>query len=80
MAGMGRVQIGTVMRSLLDEGVAIDPVTGEVNCTQLAEAAAAEFDVEPTDRFFEIATEYDNTGSLHSAVCTLINSRNSDWF
>ena len=77
MPGMGRVQIGTVMRRLLDGGTAIDPATGQVNCTQLAEAAANEFGLsEVPDRFFEVAVEFDNRG-LHSAVRGLINRASS---
>lgn len=77
MKGMGRVQIGTVMRRLLTEGVAVDPVTGEVNYTKLAEAAASEFNLDDIpDRFFEIAIEFDNRG-MHSAVKGLINRASS---
>lgn len=39
MAGMGRVQIGTVMRGLVES--CIDSKTGQVNCTLLAELTAA---------------------------------------
>lgn len=79
--GQGRVQIGTTMRNILAAGDCIDPQTGEVNCTRLAEAAAEAFGLEEVpDRFFDIAAEFDNTGPLCSAVQGLINSLDSSWF
>lgn len=83
MAGMGRVQIGTVMRRLLseDQGEIRDSQTGEVNCTRLAELAAAEFGIEgePPDRFFEIAFEFEQSGP-NETIRNLINSLDSSWF
>lgn len=50
---MGRVQIATTMRHMLASGKAIDPTTGNVNCTQLAEFAAAEFEMEEREKTHE---------------------------